>query len=62
VEGEAVMADYWGTICRFLALLVLIGRRWMSASAPEASFETAYSTIGTQIKWAVERLLPQSVH
>jgi hypothetical protein len=44
------MADYRGMISRFLALLALIGVGGCSASGPEASFETAYSAIGAQVK------------
>jgi hypothetical protein len=34
----------------FLALLALIGVGVRSASGPEPSFETAYSTIGASVK------------
>ena len=35
----------------FLGLLALIGVGVRSASGPEPSFETAYSTIGASVKW-----------
>jgi len=37
-------------ICRFLALLALVGVGGCSVSGRESSFETAYSAVGAQIK------------
>jgi hypothetical protein len=50
VEGVAVMVDHRGMICRFLAVLAIIAVGGCSASGPKASFETAYSAIGAQVK------------
>jgi hypothetical protein len=37
-------------ICRFLAVLALVGIGGCSASGPEPAFETAYSAVGAQVK------------
>jgi type IV secretory pathway VirB2 component (pilin) len=50
VEGVAAMVDHRGMICRFLAVLAIIAVGGCSASGPKASFETAYSAIGAQVK------------
>jgi hypothetical protein len=44
------MPNYCSTICRFFALLALIGIGGCSASGAEPPFETAYSAIGVQVK------------
>jgi hypothetical protein len=44
------MVNYQQSICRLLALLVLVGVGGCSASGSEPQFETAYSAIGAQLK------------
>jgi hypothetical protein len=43
------MANCRRTLCRLLGLLALLGVGGCSASGP-ATFETAYSAIGAQVK------------
>jgi hypothetical protein len=38
------------TLCRLFGILALVGLGACSATAPQSSFETAYSAIGTQVK------------
>jgi hypothetical protein len=44
------MASYWRTLCRLLALLLVVGVSGCSASGPEPTLDTAYSAVGAQVK------------
>ena len=53
VAGETVVVRMWAgsrRLCRFLAVLAIVGVSGCSASGPETALETAYSAVGAQVK------------